>query len=210
MSLPALYLEGLAQRALRGTAELNAYKVGLVEAVLKDTLRTARAGETDEAVEAGVRTAIEVTRWEPARPARGGSGDVPERGAAVPPDAGAERRSPREVLDDHLALAAAGDWVTDLERNVADDIVVLTGFGAFEGRDQLRVLAELLDAQLPNARFEYTTVAVRGEVAFLEWRADADGARVRDGADSFVIRDGRIVAQTIHYTVDPAADRGAG
>lgn len=210
MSLPALYLEGLAQRALLGAAELNAYKVGLVEAVLKDALRIARAGDAGEAVEAGALTAIEVARWEPARPARAGSSDSPARGEAVTPLAGVARRSPREVLDDHLALAAAGDWVTDLERNVADDIVVLTGFGTFEGRDQIRVLAELLDAQLPNARFEYTTVALRGEVAFLEWRADADGARVRDGADSFVIRDGRIVAQTIHYTVDPAADCPAG
>ncbi len=112
-------------------------------------------------------------------------------------------RSPQDVLDDHLALVAAGDWTTDLERNVSDDIVVLTGFGVFEGREQVRVLAELLDAQLPNARFEYTTVVVRGQVGFLEWTADADGARVRDGADSFVISDGRIVAQTIHYTVEP-------
>ncbi|MBV8349923.1 MAG: nuclear transport factor 2 family protein, partial [Mycolicibacterium sp.] len=29
-----------------------------------------------------------------------------------------------------------------------------------------------------------------------------EGARVRDGADSFVIEDGWIVAQTIHYTVE--------
>jgi hypothetical protein len=118
-------------------------------------------------------------------------------------DRALENRTPTEVLEDHLALAAAGDWETDIERNVADDIVVLTGFGVFEGRDQVRLLAELLDAQLPNARFEYTAVVVRGDVGFLEWRADADGARVRDGADSFVIRDGRIVAQTIHYTVLP-------
>lgn len=116
-------------------------------------------------------------------------------------------RSATEVLDDHLALAAAGDWRTDLERNVAPDIVVLTGFGVFEGVDQVRVLAELLDAQLPDATFEYTTVVVRGEMGFLEWHADADGARVRDGADSFLIQNGQIVAQTIHYTVE-SLDRG--
>lgn len=106
------------------------------------------------------------------------------------------------MLDDHLSLAAAGDWRTDLERNVAEDVVVLTGFGLFSGRDQVRVLAELLEAQLPGATFEYTTVLVHGDVAFLEWNADGPTARVRDGADSFVIRDGRIVAQTIHYTVE--------
>lgn len=111
-------------------------------------------------------------------------------------------RSPAEVLEDHLQLAAAGDWRTDIERNVSDDVVILTAFGVFEGRQQVRVLAELLDAQLPDATFEYTTVIVRGDVAFLEWRADAAGARVRDGVDTFVIRDGRIVAQTIHYTIE--------
>lgn len=116
------------------------------------------------------------------------------------------QRSPRQVVDDHLSLAATGDWRTDLERNVADDIVVLTGFGVFAGRDQVRVLAELLEAQLPDATFEYTTVLVHDDVAFLEWTADGPTARVRDGADSFVIRDGRIAVQTIHYTVEVIAD----
>lgn len=46
--------------------------------------------------------------------------------------------------------------------------------------------------------------AFQGEVGFLEWTAEADGGRVDDGADSYVIRNGRIVAQTIHYTVTPA------
>lgn len=110
-------------------------------------------------------------------------------------------RSTREVIDDHLQLAAAGEWRTDIERNVADDVVVLTGFGVFEGLDDVRILAELLAAQLPEATFEYRTVLTRDDVAFLEWDADAHGARVRDGVDTFVVRDGRIVTQTIHYTV---------
>lgn len=118
-------------------------------------------------------------------------------------------RSPGDVLEDHLRLADVGDWRTDLERNVSDDVVVLTGFGVFEGREQVRLLAELLEAQLPNASFEYMTVVVRGDVAFLEWRADTDGARVRDGVDTFVIRNGRIVAQTIHYTVEPLGAGGS-
>jgi len=115
-------------------------------------------------------------------------------------------RSPHEVLHDHLSLAAAGDWQTDLERNFDEDIVVLTGFGVFTGRDQVRILAELLNAQLPGASFDYTTVLVHAEMAFLEWTARGPTARVRDGADSFLIRDGRIVSQTIHYTVENLTD----
>lgn len=115
-------------------------------------------------------------------------------------------RSTREVLEDHLALAAAGDWRTDLGRNVAEDVVVLTGFGTFTGREQVRVLAELLEYQIPDATFEYTTVVVHGDVGFLEWTARGPTARVDDGADSYVIRDGRIAVQTIHYTVQVTAD----
>lgn len=74
MSLPALYLEGLMQRSLRGTADLNAYKLGLIEAVLKDTLRTGASGSAGEELEAAVRTAIEVARWEPSPPPRGRPG----------------------------------------------------------------------------------------------------------------------------------------
>jgi hypothetical protein len=66
MSLPALYLEGLMQRSLRGRAELDAYKLGLIEAVLKEPLRAdGRAGGPGQAVDAAVRTAIEVARWDP-------------------------------------------------------------------------------------------------------------------------------------------------
>jgi hypothetical protein len=110
------------------------------------------------------------------------------------------------VIDDHLELAAAGEWRKDLDRNVADDVVVLTGFGVFEGRDQVRVLAELLEHQVPGGNFEYTAVIVHRDVAFLEWTAHGPTARVRDGADSFVVRNGRIAVQTIHYTVEITAD----
>lgn len=57
------------------------------------------------------------------------------------------KRSPAEVLDDHLRESLVGTIEDDLARNYAGD------------------------------------------------------AEVQDGADSYVIRGGRIVAQTIHYTV---------
>jgi hypothetical protein len=39
-----------------------------------------------------------------------------------------------------------------------------------------------------------------GELALLSWSAKAcNGARACDGADTFLIRDGRIVGETIHY-----------
>lgn len=111
-------------------------------------------------------------------------------------------RTAQEVFDDHLRLSETSSWREDIERNVSPDIVVLTGFGTYRGRAGVEGLAALLDRQLPGARFTYTTRLVEGEVAYLEWTAEADGARVRHGADSFVIRDGWIVVQTIYYVVE--------
>lgn len=39
MTLPPLYLEGLFQKARQGQRQLDAYKVGLMEAILRDGLR---------------------------------------------------------------------------------------------------------------------------------------------------------------------------
>jgi hypothetical protein len=51
---------------------------------------------------------------------------------------------------------------------------------------------------------------VHGDIAFLEWTAVADGAMVRDGADTFVIRDDRVRVMTIHYTVETRCGDRAG
>ncbi len=118
-------------------------------------------------------------------------------------------RSPQEVFDDHLQLAAEHRFEEDIERNVAPDCVILERRGVFHGRDGARHLARLLEEELPDAPYVYTNRLLAGRVAllewtaeFLEWTAEAERTRVRDGADSFVIENGWITAQTIHYTVE--------
>lgn len=111
-------------------------------------------------------------------------------------------RSPNDVFNDHLRESAHGSIDDDLRRNYSAEVVILTRRGVFRGHDAMRQLNRLLIEELPNASFEYRTRLVEDEMAFLEWRARADGARVEDGADSYLIRDGKIIAQTIHYTVE--------
>lgn len=121
------------------------------------------------------------------------------------------RRSGQEVLDDHLRLA--NDWVhtdldrvldDDLVRNVSENIVVLINRGTFRGHDGVRQLAQMLLEELPEHRpFQYTYVAMQGRVGFLEWTYEDSTVCVRDGVDSYLIEEGKIVAQTIHYTLEP-------
>ncbi len=120
-------------------------------------------------------------------------------------------RSAREVLDDHLNIAqrwggeAGFEQILedDLRRNVSEDIVILINRGVFRGHDGVRQLAYALAEELPeHSAFDYTHIAVEGRMAFLEWAYEDSRVRVRDGADSYLIENGKMVAQTIHYTVE--------
>ncbi|MDB5773547.1 MAG: SnoaL-like polyketide cyclase [Burkholderia sp.] len=112
-------------------------------------------------------------------------------------------RSTAEIFDDHLARAGRGDVDGDIAANFAPDCVLLTSFGRFEGHEGVRQAAALLDDQVPEAKYLYAQREVHGEIAFLEWAAVGRGALIGDGADTFLIRDDRILVMTIHYTVEP-------
>ena len=128
-------------------------------------------------------------------------------------------RTAQEVLDDHLNLVE--DWgaqegaerITeediervveeDMRRNVSEDIVILINRGTFHGYEGVRHLARMLAEELPeHSAFEYTYKVVDGRMGFLEWSYEDANVRVKDGADSYLIEDGKIVAQTIHYMVE--------
>ena len=121
-------------------------------------------------------------------------------------------RTTEQVITDHLELAKQDSVEQDLLRNYAEDVSVFIAEGIYRGHDGVRALAERLRGELPGAGFVYTTVLIEGDVGFLEWTGDGDGARVRDGVDTFVVGEGKIVAQTIHYTVEsvPGSDGGHG
>jgi SnoaL-like protein len=121
-----------------------------------------------------------------------------------------QRRSAREVLDDHLNIA--NEWsdqpleqliAEDLRRNVAEDVVILINRGTFHGHAGVRELARMLGEELPeHEAFDYTYVSAEGRMGLLEWTYRDSTVEVRDGVDSYLIEDGKIVAQTIHYTLE--------
>jgi SnoaL-like domain len=107
-----------------------------------------------------------------------------------------------DVFEDYLSLVQAGDVETDIARNVAPDIVLLTSYGVFRGLDGVRKAAALLDRQVGRTEYIYRARLWHGELAFLEWSAEGERFRIEDGADSYWIPDGRIQAMTIHYTAE--------
>jgi hypothetical protein len=64
----------------------------------------------------------------------------------------------------------------------------------------VRKLASILDSYVSAADYSYDDVVVADDYALLRWSAEGHEVIVHDGVDSFVVRDGRIVVQTIHYS----------
>jgi hypothetical protein len=113
-------------------------------------------------------------------------------------------RSTADVVEDHLRLRLQGNLDADLLRNYSEYVVLLTMNSNLRGHEAIRHSAARLAEQLPNAKFEITATRTAGAFALLVWRAVSDRCRVECGADSFIVRQGKIQAQTIHYRLlDP-------
>lgn len=69
MTLPPLYSEGLHQHSREGFLELCVYKLGLIEAILKDTIRRLDTDDP-EVVKGKLRDAVAVAQWELRPPRR--------------------------------------------------------------------------------------------------------------------------------------------
>lgn len=108
-------------------------------------------------------------------------------------------RSTLEVFEDHLRCRAEGELEKDLQRNYADDIILLSEKGILHGHNGVRQSAARLAKQLPPWEFEYLIQLAEGEYAFLKWRGESATHCIEHGADSFVIRHGRIVMQSVYY-----------
>ncbi|MBC7277197.1 nuclear transport factor 2 family protein [Nocardioides sp.] len=115
-------------------------------------------------------------------------------------------RDTRKVLESHLRRRSNGDLESDLAENYADDVVLLSSEGVHHGHDGVRLLATILGSYVSSADYHYQQLLVEGEVGMLQWSASGAGVRIHDGADSYVVRGGLIVAQTIHYSTRPTDD----
>lgn len=110
-------------------------------------------------------------------------------------------RSTTEVLHDHLVKRLEGRVDDDVETNYSDEVVVLGGSGDYRGRSGVRASAAELARLLPDVSFEYEQTVLAARYAYLEWAAWRADRLAALGADSFVIEQGRIVMQTVHFRV---------
>ncbi|MFF5216512.1 nuclear transport factor 2 family protein [Micromonospora sp. NPDC000442] len=111
-------------------------------------------------------------------------------------------RSTEQVLRDHLSRRKDGDLEGDLRENYHPQVRLLSAEGVHHGHDGVRYLAGILRSYVKDGAYRYRQLLTDGDVGMLVWsgRCVADDIALHDGVDSYVVRDGLLVAQTIHYS----------
>lgn len=111
-------------------------------------------------------------------------------------------RTPQEVFQHHAEVLIAGD-LDGIISDYADDALFITPDGVKHGKDGVREGFVKLLSDVPQADWEVPTQIFEDDVLFIEWKAVSENAKVEDGIDTFVFRDGMIRVQTVRYTAVP-------
>jgi ketosteroid isomerase-like protein len=110
----------------------------------------------------------------------------------------------KEVLDNHLMCFGEGD-LNGILSDYAPMAILFTPDGPLVGVDAIRPLFEGLLAEFakPGSSFELQHQSVKGDYAYILWTAETADNRYELATDTFVVRDGKIVAQSFAAKILP-------
>lgn len=109
------------------------------------------------------------------------------------------------VLDHHLAAFSAGS-ADEVLMDFTDDSVLITPDAVIKGRDGIHAAySTMFSGLFKPGTYDFTmdAVHVSGDVAYIAWRTSCATAELALGTDTFVVRNGKIVAQTFAAKIDP-------
>ena len=113
-------------------------------------------------------------------------------------------KSTKDVIDHHLKAFADRDLKGVLS-DYAPDALFFTPQGPLRGPDAFRPLFQGMIAEFskPGAAFRMKQQFVQGDYAYILWDAETADNRYELGTDTFVVREGKIVAQSFTGKVTP-------
>jgi ketosteroid isomerase-like protein len=112
--------------------------------------------------------------------------------------------STKNVLNRHMKNFDDGDLQAVLA-DYAPDAVFFTPDGTLRGPDAIRPVFQKLIAEFgkPGAVFNMKQQFVEGDFAYILWTAETADNVYELATDTFVVRDGKIVAQSFTARVRP-------
>ncbi len=110
----------------------------------------------------------------------------------------------KDVLDHHLRSFGEGD-LEGILSDYAPGAVLFTPDGPLTGEDAIRPLFQAMIAEFgkPGAAFSMKQSYVEGNYAYILWTAETADNVYEIGTDTFVVRDGKIVAQSFTGKITP-------
>lgn len=114
------------------------------------------------------------------------------------------QQATKDVLDNHLKCFGEGD-LKGILSDYARGAVLFTPGGPLKGVDSIRPLFEQLIAEFgkPGATFSMKLQSVEGDHAYILWAAETADNVYEMATDTFVVRDGKIVAQSFAAKITP-------
>lgn len=115
-------------------------------------------------------------------------------------------KSTKEVINHHLSAFAQYDLQGVLS-DYAPDVVFFTPDGPLRGPDAIRPLFESMIAEFrkPGAVFIMKEQFIEGDYAYIFWSAETSANVYELGTDTFVVRNGKIVAQSFTGKINAKA-----
>lgn len=112
--------------------------------------------------------------------------------------------STKDVLDHHLKCFRDGD-LSGVLSDYAPDAVLFTRERPLRGPGAIRPLFQSMIAEFaqPGARFRMERQFVEGDYGYIVWTAETSENVYELGTDTFVVRGGRIVAQSFTGRIVP-------
>ncbi len=112
--------------------------------------------------------------------------------------------STKEVLDHHLKCFGAGD-LSGILSDYAPGAVLFTPDGPLKGADAIRPLFQAMFVEFgkPGAVFDMKQQSIEDDYAYILWTAETADNVYEVGTDTFVVRDGKIVAQSLAAKITP-------
>lgn len=109
-----------------------------------------------------------------------------------------------EILDRQNELFVKGD-VDELIKDFSEKAVLFTPDGVLEGLDSIKKFYSEVTTNVlpPGSDFKLARQEVRGETAYIVWSGESKNYRFPLGTDTFVFRDGKIIAQTFAAKIEP-------
>lgn len=112
--------------------------------------------------------------------------------------------STKDVLDHHLKCFGQGD-LRGILSDYAPDAILFTPAGPLKGEVAIRSLFQAMLAEFgkPGGAFTMKQQFIEADYAYIHWSAETADNVYELGTDTFVVRDGKIVAQSYTGMIKP-------